>query len=188
MKKILMVVGAIFICLILVGVIVLSGLYYFASRLNKESKAYVDEVIPIIVSSWNSKELINHASPEFLQVVPAEEIESLFSMFSEQMGPLREYRGSTGRAKVSITAKRKVVVADYLIKAVFERAPAKIEVRTILRDDKWQILGFRVIVSRPYKEKILNHSPQLKGEELKTFGLIGHLLHTTTKIRLTGGN
>ena len=156
MKKILTILGAIFICLILVGVIAISGLYYYFSGLNKESKAYVDEVIPMIVTSWNSKELINRVSPEFLQVVSAEKIGLLFSTLSEQIGPLKDYKGSTGKAKVTITPKGKVIAANYLAKAVFEKAPAKIEIQTILLDNKWQIEGFRVTLDADvlYKEKI----------------------------------
>lgn len=90
MRKILTILGAIFIFLIFVGAIAFSGLYYYASTLDKEARAYIDEVIPIIVGSWNSKELIHHASPEFRQTMPVKEIESLFSIFSEQLGPLEE--------------------------------------------------------------------------------------------------
>jgi heme/copper-type cytochrome/quinol oxidase subunit 2 len=70
MKKVLTILGAIFICLIVAGVIFFSGIYYYASRLDREAKAYVDEVVPIIVTSWNTKELINRASPEFFRLYP----------------------------------------------------------------------------------------------------------------------
>ena len=145
MKKILTVLGAIFICLIVVGAIVFSGLYYFAKGLDKEARAYIDEVIPIVVASWNSKELINHVSPEFLQAIPAEKIELLFNTLSKQMGPLKEYKVTTGKVKISVTPKGElVIIADYLAKAVFEKAPAKIQIQMIRRNNKWQILGFLV--------------------------------------------
>ena len=147
MKKILMVLGAIFICLILVGVIVFSGFYYYASGLDKEAEAYIDEVIPRIITYWNSGELIDHASPEFLQIFPAKKVELLFDAFSEQMGPLKEYKGVTGKIKISISPRGKpIIIADYLAEAVFEKAPAKIEIRMIRRGDKWQIVGFLVQV------------------------------------------
>lgn len=41
MKKVLTILGAIFICLIVVGVIFFSGIYYYASRLDREAKAYI---------------------------------------------------------------------------------------------------------------------------------------------------
>lgn len=145
MKKILMVFGAIFICLILVGVIGFSGFHYLASRLDREARAYIDEVIPIIVASWNSKELINRTSPEFLQVIPAKKVELLFDTFSKQMGPLEEYKEATGKIKIKISPRGKLlIIADYVAEAVFEKAPAKIKIQMIRRNDKWQIVGFVV--------------------------------------------
>jgi hypothetical protein len=145
MKKILTILGVIFICLIVAGAIVFSGLHYYAKELDKEAKAYIDEVIPSIATSWNSKELINYASPEFLQAVPAKKIELLFDAFSEQMGPLKDYKGATGRVKIRISPRGKPIIkADYLAEAVFEKAPAKIQVQMIRRNHKWEIVGFLV--------------------------------------------
>ena len=147
MKKVLTILGAILICVIVVGIVVFFGLYYYTSSLDKEAKAYLDEVVPVIVSSWNPKKLINHSSPEFLQVFPAKKVELLFGAFSEQMGPLKEYNGATGKIKIGISPRgNPIIIADYLADAVFEKAPAKIEIQMIWRDDKWQIVGFRVTV------------------------------------------
>jgi len=145
MKKVLTILGAIFICLIVVGVIFFSGLYYFASRLDREAKAYVDEAVSIIVTSWNTKELINRASPESLQVVPAEKVELLFNTLSNQIGQLKEYKGATGKVKIKISPRGKpIIIANYLAEAVFEKTPAKIQIQMIRLNDKWEIAGFLV--------------------------------------------
>lgn len=145
MRKVLMVLGVIFICLVVLGVIVFSGVRYYTGRLNNEAKSYVDEVVPIIISSWSSQELINRVSPEFLQATPPEKIELLFRALSKQMGPLREYKGATGKVKFKISPRGRVfIIADYLAKAVFENAPATIKIRVIWRNDTWQIVGFLV--------------------------------------------
>jgi hypothetical protein len=163
MKKILTVLGAIFICLIVVGVIFFSGLYYFASRLDKEARAYLDEVVPIIVTYWDPKELINRASPEFLQVYPAERVESLFDSFSDLMGPLKEYKGAKGKITIGTTTKGKpIIIADYQVRAAFEKAPAKIEIQMIRRNNEWKIVGFRVSLEdfAPYEERTPKRSYQ----------------------------
>ncbi|MBI2486773.1 MAG: hypothetical protein HYW01_07420 [Deltaproteobacteria bacterium] len=162
MKKILMVLGAIFICLIVVGAIVFSGFYYYASGLDKEAKAYLDEVVPIIVTSWDPKELINRVSPEFLQVYPAEKVELLFNVLSKQIGPLKEYKGSTGKVKLTVTSKGELIIADYVAKAVFEKAPAKIQIQMIRRNNEWKIVGFRVSLEdfAPYEKSIPKRSYQ----------------------------
>jgi len=145
MKRILVVLGGIFAFILLVGIIGFLVLNFFGRRLDKESKAYVDEVIPIIATSWNSKDLLDRASPELIQVAPTEKIESLFHAFSEKLGPLREYKGSRGDAKLGFTPQMgKITTADYVAEAIFEKAPAKINVRTILHNGTWQILQFYV--------------------------------------------
>ncbi len=144
MKKVLMILGGTFISLIVVGAIVYSEFYYYASRLDKKARAYLDEVVPIIVTSWDSRELINRASPEFLQVYPAEKVDLLFDMLSKQVGSLEEYKGSTGQVKFTITSNGGLVIADYIANAVFEKAPAKIKIQMIRRNDEWQIAGFLV--------------------------------------------
>lgn len=145
MKKVLTILGVIFICLIVVGAIVFSGFYYYTSGLDKEAQAYIDEVVPRIVTYWNSRELIDHASPEFLQVFPAKKVELLFDAFSEQMGPLKEYKGVTGKIKIDISPRGKpIIIADYLVEAVFEKTPAKIQIQMIRHNDKWEIVGFLV--------------------------------------------
>jgi len=145
MKKVLMVLGVIFICLVLIGAVVFSGFYYFARGLDKDAKMYIDGVVPIIITSWNSEELINRASSEFLQDIPADKVESLFDTLSKQIGQLKEYKGATGKVKVKISPRGKpIILADYLAEAVFEKAPAKIKIQVIRRNDKWRIVGFLV--------------------------------------------
>ena len=163
MKKILMALGVIFIGLILVGAIVYFGFYYYTSRLDKEARAYIDEVIPIIVASWNSEELINRASPEFLQAVPAEKVELLFNVFSKQIGRLKEYKGATGRIKIRLSPTgNPIIIADYLAEAVFEKAPAKIKIQMVRRNDKWQIVGFLVQLKASNMKKLLPKSKKLE--------------------------
>lgn len=121
MKKQLTILGVIVICFIVAGAIVLSGLYYCAKGLDKEAKTYVDHVILTIATSWDTKEVINHASTKFLQDMPPEKIESLFDTLSELIGPLEEYKGATGKIKIRISSEGKpIIIADYVAEAVFE--------------------------------------------------------------------
>jgi hypothetical protein len=131
--------------LIFLGIIGFFAFQYLGSGLDRDTKAYVDEVVPIIAASWNSKELVNRASPELLRVASKERIETLFDVFSKRLGPLKEYRGSRGEAKILLTLQQgKVITGAYVADAVFEKGPATIQIRTIWRDDRWQILSFHV--------------------------------------------
>lgn len=147
MKKIITISGMIFICLIVVGGIVFTGLYYYASRLDMDAKAYIDKIIPIITISWSSEELINHASPEFLEEMPPEKIELLFDILSKHIGPLEEYKGANGKIEISISSEGKLItIGDYMAEAVFKNGPAKIRIQLIRRNDEWKIFGFLVKV------------------------------------------
>ena len=145
MKRFFTILGGIFAFLIIVAVCGFIILDYFGTGLDEESKLYVDSNLPIIINDWNVNELFNRASPELLKVAPKEKIEKLFSVFSDRLGPLREYKGSSGQVNMSFTVNNgKVITALYIANAIFEKAPATIRFQIIKHKNKWQVLEFRV--------------------------------------------
>ncbi len=113
--------------------------------MDKESKVFVDSTIPPIIDSWDYKELIKHASPGFLLNSPAEEIASVFNVFSETFGPLKSYNGSKGLSNISFTIQDGMMVtAKYIAVATFEKAPATIHMRLIKNKEEWQYKKFHV--------------------------------------------
>ncbi len=145
MKKLFTVLGAI----VFIVVIVLAVAFFLLSRgaggMEREAQAYIDTNIPRIVAHWDPAELVKRASPELMKVAPREKIEELFALFSQRLGPLREYKGSKGEANVSFTFKTgKVVTAAFSSQAVFEKAKALILCRIVKHGDQWQITSFRV--------------------------------------------
>ncbi|MCM2283485.1 MAG: hypothetical protein NDI81_01830 [Desulfobacula sp.] len=145
MKKIFVVLGGIFAVLIVVAVVGFFILNHFGTGLDEESKSYVDANLPQIVKNWDVQELIKRASPELIAIVPKEKIEKLFNVFSERLGPLKEYKGSNGQSNMSVTTQEgKVITGAYVAEANFEKAPASIQFRIIKHGDNWQVLEFRV--------------------------------------------
>ena len=144
MKKLLIVLGIIFVCIIVIGVIGSSIAAYHGTKLDKNSKAYVDEVIPVIVSSWNSQELIYRASPELLKIMPQDKVDGMFKMLSGKLGGLKKYKGSKGSSFVNFSSSGKVITASYVVQAAFEKADAEIKISIIQHNNKWQILEFFV--------------------------------------------
>ncbi len=145
MKKFFTILGGIFAVLIVVAVVGFFVLNHFGAGLDEESKTYVDSNLPRILTDWNADEMMNRASPELMKVAPKEKIEELFKVFSEKLGPLKEYKGSRGQSNVSVTTQEgKVITGSYIANAVFEKAPATIQFRIIKHDSQWQILEFRV--------------------------------------------
>jgi hypothetical protein len=144
MKKLFVILGVVFFCIVITGVIGFCIAAYYGTKLDKSSKEYVDEVTPIIISSWNSNELMSRASPELLKVAPQDKVEAMFQMFAEKLGSLREYKGSKGGSFMNITPAGKVVTASYIVEASFPYGDAEIKVRVIQHHGKWQILEFFV--------------------------------------------
>lgn len=99
MKKFFTVLGGFFAVLIVVAVVGFFILNHFGTALDEETKSFVDSNLPQIIMDWNPEELTNRASPELMKVAPKEKIEGLFKVFSERLGPLKEYKGSNGQSK-----------------------------------------------------------------------------------------
>ena len=146
-KKFFVILGAGVLVLLAWGGIGFVGLklWGYGSQLDAGSKSYVDEAVPRIVSSWDRKELMDRASPELIALAPSEKVEKFFKAFAARLGSLKTYDGSRGGTHVLVTPQTgKVTTASYIVDATFEKAKASIQVKLILHDGKWQILGFHV--------------------------------------------
>lgn len=144
MKKFLIILGAIFLAVLLLGG---SGIGYLAYRgfaLDKESRVFADKAIPAIVTNWSQKELLDRASPEFKQAVTIDQLDRLFRWFS-RLGPLESYEPATGQAGVSVTSKEGTITGgQYTAKVKFQNGEATVSLRLIKHGDLWQILRFDV--------------------------------------------
>src|SRR5947207_7916162 len=144
MKKLLIALGIVFIVL-LVGIVALIGYAAFTgSKLDKESKVYVDAAVPAIVSSWNERELLSRASPEFQKAASPADVERLFRWF-RTLGRLQKYEGAQGQSITSVTPQTgEVISGSYTAKATFDVGEANIEVGLIKHGSQWQIGRFNV--------------------------------------------
>ncbi|UCC23494.1 MAG: hypothetical protein JSW23_05435 [Planctomycetota bacterium] len=144
MKKALMILGVIFAGLIVLGVIGFGVLAVKGTALDKESKAYVDEVTPAILANLKKETLFQYASDELKNAASEEEFDKMFDFFAK-LGQFKEYKGSTGQANISVTTERgKQITGIYEAQAKFENGPATVKITTIKKGDNWQVLGFHI--------------------------------------------
>ncbi len=144
-KKLLIGIGLLYTGLILIATIGYLAVKIFGKDLDQESRAYVDQAVPLILTSWNAEELLKRASPELLKKTPPKTIKSLFNEMSRQLGPMKTYNGSEGEAHDSVNPEQgRQTVANYQAKAVFEKAPAKVDIKLILHNHEWKIFSFQV--------------------------------------------
>ena len=144
MKKLLMILGGVFLVLLVLGVAGIAIVAVKGNALDKESKQYVDAAIPAIVSGWDITEIQNRASPEFKTAVKDEDLEKLVRMF-RRLGKFKTYNGAKGEANISATIRDdKTISAAYVATALFDTGPAEINMSLIKHGTQWQLLGLRI--------------------------------------------
>lgn len=144
MKKVLIALGAIFLVILILAAVGIGIVAVKGSALDKQSKAYVDGAVPIIVAAWDEQELLSRASPEFVQTIKKEDLDRLYVMF-RKLGRLRDYQGAEGQCYMSVTTQNgKRTTAEYTAKASFDAGPAVIKISLIKHGDQWQIVGFHI--------------------------------------------
>ncbi len=144
MKKLLVILGSIFLAVIVLGAIGIGFAAYRGSMLDKESKAYADSAIPAIVTGWNEQELLARASPEFKQAVTNDQLDRLFR-WVRSLGQLQKCEPSQGHALMSATTQTgKMISARYTAEAKFQKGKATIKLGLIKHEDQWQIVNFYV--------------------------------------------
>jgi hypothetical protein len=60
------------------------------------------------------------------------------------LGPIKECKGSSGDSFINFTPNGEQVTGTYIVNADFEKGSAKLQIRIILHEDKWQLLLFNV--------------------------------------------
>ena len=114
-------------------------------NLNKESKQYVDNVIPKIIKNFDENVFLEYAAPELVKNIPKEKIEKIFKMY-KKLGTFEKYLGSKGKAKVSfaIMQLKKWTYAKYTCKAQFTTGEAIIKVTIIKENNQWYIYHLKI--------------------------------------------
>jgi hypothetical protein len=144
MKKFFIVLGSIFAALIVLGSIGIAFVAISGTALDKESKTYADSAIPAIVTNWSEKELLDRASPEFKKATPPDQLDRLFRWVSG-LGQLEKCEPAEGQALMSASTQTgKVISAEYMAKATFQKGEAIIKLGLIKHGDQWQVLSFHV--------------------------------------------
>jgi hypothetical protein len=177
MKKIIIVFGAVLLAIIVLLLAVIGITAISGSTLDKESKAYVDENLPLIISAWDEQELLNRASPEFMQNTKMKALDKDFAFLSRKFGNMQSYQGSEGQSYVNYSIMPsnigRVTTAVYAAKVTFANGPAAIRLGLIKHGDAWQITGFKITTvdtSIPAKDAI-NHV----GEDAVVRGVISEI-------------
>ncbi len=112
--------------------------------LDRESKAWVDEILPQILTTWDSQAITKHASSEWLASVPADENERYAVWARENIGTLTKYGTSTGESGIHINNFSSKITAEYVVEADFTKGHARVFIQGVMENDEWKIFMLHV--------------------------------------------
>jgi hypothetical protein len=148
MKKLLIILGAIFLIVMILVAVGIGFVAVKGSALDKQSKAFVDRNVPLIFATWDDEALWSRASPVFMQATPKDKLDSFFTSFSHKFGKMQAYQGSKGTTymndRVLSSHSGEVITAVYTAHVIFDAGPADVKVTLIKHGDEWQIEGFNI--------------------------------------------
>lgn len=147
MKRFLSIIGGLFLVLILLGAGFFGYAAYQGRGLDASSKAYVEENVPAIVSTWSKDELLKRSSPQLQKIIdekPAQ-LDQLFQKLSK-LGSMQSFGEVKGASNVMYNIQGgKVTTAAYVAAAKFTNGEGRISVRLIQSPaGQWQLLLFNV--------------------------------------------
>jgi hypothetical protein len=146
MKRFLQVLGGIFALLIVGGLIGTTLLVVRGIALDRECRAYVDEVVPKILADLRAETLMAYATDHLrdqMELDP-EVIKKVFATFA-RLGEFEKYNQATGTANMSMTTQRgKAIYGTYTAQVEFSTGPADVSVTAVQSGDKWRLNSFHI--------------------------------------------
>ena len=144
MRKFLSIVGAISLIVLVLAGVALGVVAYKGHALDVESKAFVDDAVPAIVTSWSKEQLLDRATTELRANAKPDQLAIFFDRLS-RLGALVHYDGATGAATMSyFTFSGSTVSATYVANAEFQNGQASFKITLLKRDGQWLIHNFHV--------------------------------------------
>jgi hypothetical protein len=144
LKKSLQILGAVFGVLILAVIIFVAVFVVKGTALDKESTDFIDKVAPNILGDMTKEAFFTYASDEFKAAMKPDEFEKVLNVY-RKLGHLRLYKGAKGTVGMTVDAnKGKIVLGQYVAEAEFDRGPARLQIVTVKKGDRWFIQGFKI--------------------------------------------
>ncbi len=148
MKKFLSIIGGLFLVLVIFVAGFVGVAAYQGRALDASSKAYVQENVPPIISTWSKDQLLKRSSPQLQKSVSEKpgQLDQLFQKLST-LGPMESFDELVkGDSHVLYNVQGgKVITAAYVATAKFKNGEGHIRVRLIQSPaGQWQFLQFYV--------------------------------------------
>jgi len=144
LKRFLVFLGAItLLFLILLSAAIGYG-KYLGYALAPSGRAYADESVRAIITTWSEDALIKRSSPELRAVTTQGQLDQFFVSLNK-LGKFQSYGGAQGNVNLSLNFKKGLIItATYHATATFLNGKADITIKLIRHNNAWQIEGFHV--------------------------------------------
>jgi Tfp pilus assembly protein PilW len=118
----------------------------YSDRMNASSKAFVDEAVPAIASTWSKGELVKRSSPQLQEKISGGTIDDLFAKLAAHLGSYQSYDGATGDVSTHFSIHRMTMTAMAIYDCHVSFQNGKLKIKLILRanGDNWEIVGFDI--------------------------------------------
>jgi hypothetical protein len=144
MRRIFYGLGATAALIIAIGTFGFFVLTRDATALDADSRAYVESSVVAITAHWDTEELWRRSTPQFRAIANHDELRAFLGAAETALGPLVEYRGAQGRARMLIMNFRAIVSANYVANGGFQNGDADLQLSVVKVGDTWMIDGFRI--------------------------------------------
>lgn len=142
-KGFLTILGAITFVLLVLSVIGWGYVSLMSDQLAPSSKAYTEESIRAIVTTWSEDELIKRASPEMQATTTHGQLDQLFIAL-KKLGKFQSYDGAKTEQMHFSLNHGLIVTITYNAAVTFQLGKANIMITLVRHHNAWQIIGFHV--------------------------------------------
>lgn len=141
MRKFLSVLGGLFLALLLgMGGMIGYGVMD-VSKLNAQSKTYVEANLPGFFAHATADQLVSFMAPADRAKVKADELVSYYAFVNEKLGDFKSCDSVEGGAFEMVNPNGKTVTAQYLVHCYFDKASIKANVTLRKTGDSWSLVG-----------------------------------------------
>ena len=113
-------------------------------KLDSESHAYVNSMVPDILDNWDADQLWDNADSDLIQTASLNQIQEFFDLSSKQLGYMKLYGGSQGQARIFVNNFKKDISAEYVSDVTFEKGKGQVQVTLVKKADKWYFHSFYI--------------------------------------------
>ena len=149
MKKLLMILGIIFIV-----ILVWLSSFIFSLYLDyNKSKKYVEEAVQSVIPEWNLDELKGRMHPEVIKKIPDDQFLEKFNFFRHNFIHLQSYGEIEGEVNKTDEG---YIIGVYKIPLTFENTSAEATITVQKVNYGWTITDFRIKSTSNVKSSINN--------------------------------